>query len=265
MQDAQADGAGFARAETLVALAEVAGSDARAGMLAEACKECPRHYGAWIARAKSVAKSVELKKFQSELASSLAMHPAAYATVLNSVPVSLAAAGDGKRESSAASTCAAMAKGGADSGLSAWGSLLVLEQGARKIAAKSDGRAARAMVFGEASGDAKIDEAAAEKVFELMLDAAQAMDVAPSGSAHDAWRRVLRNAARGGVLQPAVREQAMRRLARGVEGLAAAKRLDDARWIADRIVEAAGEVRDAGGAPDEALKQRAAQLRQSLG
>ena len=265
MQDAQADRDGFARAEALVALAEIAGADARAGLLAEACRRCARHYGAWTARAKSVGKSAELRKFQSELSEALAMHPAAYATVLNSAPVSLAAAGDGKRECGAAAACAAMAKAGADGGLSGWGALLVLEQGARKLAGKSDGRAARAMVFGDAPGDAKIDEAAAGKIFELMLDASQAMDVSPSGSAHDAWRRVLRCAARGGVLQPTIREQAMRRLAKGIEGLAAAKRLDDARWIADRIVEATGEVRDAGGAPDEALKQRATAMRQSLG
>jgi hypothetical protein len=112
---------------------------------------------------------------------------------------------------------------------------------------------------GDAAPADKLPEAKAREVVDLVLASADALDVAPKGAAHDAWRQAMRRAVRGIVLSPSARESGLRDLERGIVLIARKNRLDDARWIADRIVESAKE------AADPELEERAARLRAALG
>ncbi|MFM7052103.1 MAG: hypothetical protein ACKOYN_08240, partial [Planctomycetota bacterium] len=255
MQDAQRDAKAFRAAETLLAAAAFADEDDRGALYAEACKACPPHYGAWKLRVAQVRKAQDAKRLPADMSEAFAAHPMAFASLftalLDSAPVA-------KPERVAATQLAAMAKGGADAGLVSYALMTVLERQARIAAGKGAERAASALVRGDAPGDGAISEERGMEIVEMALGAADLLDVAPAGPAHDAWLQAMRRAARGVVLQPAVRERGMKQIERGIAVLVRNNRAGDARWIADRIVEAAKETKDA------ALEQRAAALRSSL-
>jgi hypothetical protein len=256
MQDAQRDRRAFVEAEALLAAAEFADADDRTAIAAEACRRCPQHFAAWQMRIGRGARAQDEKRLPAEMAEAFAAHPAAFAQLFNA----LGDAGRGTRpERTAAPLIAAMAKSGADAGLAGWGFLTVLEPRAKAIAGAGADRAAVALVRGDDPGNAAIDGAKALEVVEMALAAADSLDVAPAGPAHECWRQAMRRISRGVVLQPAVRERGMKELGRGLAVLARKGRVDDARWIADRMVEAAKETKDA------AVESAATALRTSLG
>ncbi|MCE2881932.1 MAG: hypothetical protein LW636_06200 [Planctomycetaceae bacterium] len=256
MQDAQRDGEAFAQAEVLLAAAAFADDDDRGALFAEACKACPQHYGAWTRRVAQVKKAQDAKRMPAELAEAFAAHPMAFGALFTAL---LDAAPVAKPERVAAAQLAAMAKGGADAGLASYALMTVLERQSKGAAGKGAERAAAALVRGDAAGDATIDAEKGMAIVDMALEATDALDVAPNGPAHDAWLQAMKRISRGVMLQPAVRERGMKQIERGLAVLVKNNRAGDARWIADRIVEAAKETKDAG------LEQRAAALRSSLG
>jgi len=202
------------------------------------------------------ARAQDEKRLPAEMAEAFAAHPAAFAQLFNA----LGDSGRGTRpERTAAPLLAATAKSGADAGLAGWGFLMVLEPRAKAIAGAGADRAAVALVRGDDPGNAAIDGAKAMEVVEMALGAADLLDVAPAGPAHECWRQAMRRISRGVMLQPAVRERGMKDLGRGLAVLARKGRVDDARWIADRMVEAAKETKD------PAVESDANALRASLG
>ena len=124
---------------------------------------------------------------------------------------------------------------------------------------QKDLAAARALVQGGAPGNAKLDETKAREVAQLALSCADLLDVAPTGPAHDAWTQAVHRAVRGIVRQPAARASGLKDIEQGIAVLMKKDRAADARWLADRVVDAAKEAKD----PD--LESRAAALRNSLG
>jgi hypothetical protein len=275
MQDAQSDRADFARSEVLRFGAEFVGRSApdaadEAALLAEACDARGTNFGAWRARfermraaAKDV-KSGQWKQAVKEAASALARHPMAFAelvaiaepSLLPSKPTDKARAEYAK---DIAEAVAAMAKAGADATLADFAVRGVVIRQAEALAADAP-RAGRAVVLGEdAPADAKLAPGRAEDVIDLAFGAANAFDVAPDGPAHGAWQRQLGRIVSGGVRQPAAREATIRRVQSMVAALMKAKREGDARWLADRLVDAAKAVKDAD------LEAKAAQFRASLG
>ena len=121
-------------------------------------------------------------------------------------------------------------------------------------------RSARAIVLGEdPPSDEKLNAPRAADVVDLALGAANELDVVPDGSAHAAWQRQIGRVVAGFVRQPSAREHGLKRVEVMVAALMKAKREGDARWIADRVVEAAKATKDAD------LERQATAFRASLG
>ena len=260
MQQAQSNAKGFVAAELLLVAAEIADADDRAAIAAAACDACPQHYGAWLVRI-GASKAQDFKRMQKDLTAAFARNPAAFAELYNrTTPASGGGeSAETKRAHAAASAIAAMAKGGADAGLSSFALLVVLQESAARIAGGDGAAAARALVQGGAPGNAKLDETKAREVAQLALSCADLLDVAPTGPAHDAWTQAVHRAVRGIVRQPAARASGLKDIEQGIAVLMKKDRAADARWLADRVVDAAKEAKD----PD--LESRAAALRKSLG
>ncbi len=269
MQEAQSRRDEFVDAEVLLAAAAIAEADDRAAILAEACDACPQHYGAWMERFAAMragarpAKGSQWKAAVKDAAKALARHPVAFASLVAAAEGGLLPAKPtaGNRESlvkDVARSLAAMAQGGADGGLVAWALRDTLVRQCEALVPESRG-AARALAAGEDPGQSKIAERDASRLAKLCLSAALELDVAPSGPPHGAWRAAMRRVVDGVVRQPEAREDGLRAIQVVLGKLAAAKRVDDARWIADRIVEAAKAVKD------ERLEAQAAAVRASFG
>ncbi|MEY4534238.1 MAG: hypothetical protein RLZZ246_556, partial [Planctomycetota bacterium] len=95
-------------------------------------------------------------------------------------------------------------------------------------------------------------------VMDLCIDGAARLD-GNTGSRRAAWRQSMQRVVAGAVNQPVDRERSLARIESVVTGLSGDGRVDDARWIADRLVEACKALKDAG------LQAKATALRGSLG
>lgn len=274
MQDAQADRAGLVAAEALLGAAELGGEASWGTFASEACRSAPQHYGAWSMRL-SAARGAKTgkgardagKDLPKELAAAFARHPVAYARLANMLPTGPAPATDAeevRRARALAATIAGFARAGADAGLSSWALRTVLEESARRLSGAQDAGAALAFVRGEPAPAGAPKSDALGKVVGLAFEATDALDVAPQGSAHDAWKGALDRAVRGTAGLAEERDAGLRAIERRVAGLAGQSRLDDARWLADRLVEAVKAAKSAGRAVSE-LEPRATALRQGLG
>ncbi|MFM1823231.1 MAG: hypothetical protein RI967_1497 [Planctomycetota bacterium] len=269
MQDAQSRADRFVEAEVLLAAAAIADADDRAAILAEACDACPTHFGAWHARLAAMgatskpAKGAQWKAAIKDAGEALVRHPVAFAALVAQaepglLPAKPTAANRESLVRDAARALASMAKGGADAGLVAWALRDTLVRQCEALAPESR-QAARALAAGEDPGQATLPERDAERLAKLCLSAALELDVAPSGPPHGAWRNAMRRVVDGVVRQPAARKDGLRAIEVVVGKLMASNRADDARWIADRIVEAAKAVKD------PALEAQAAAFRGRLG
>ncbi len=275
MQSAQDDRAAFARSESLRFAAEFlignkADASDRAAVYAEACDARSTNYGAWVARLEAMraagreVKAAQWRDAMKRAASAFVRQPLAYATLMSiAEPFILPAKPTEKARTEyardVAATVAAMAKSGADATLV---DVAVRDVVVRQAEAIGDDtrRSARAIVLGEdPPGGEKLNAPRAADVVDLALGAANALDVAPDGSAHAAWQRQLGRIVSGFVRQPASREYGLKRVEVMIAALMKAKREGDARWIADRVVEAAKAVQDAD------LERQAIQFRASLG
>ena len=275
MQDAQGDRGDFAKSEILRFAAEFVARTApdaadEAAILAESCDARGTNYGAWRLRLERMqaagkdVKSAQWKEAVKDAAAAFARHPMAFAALVAiAEPALLPAKPTDKARveftKDIAEYVAAMAKAGADATLADFAVREVLVRQAEALAAES-GRAGRAIVLGEdPPGDAKLAPGRASDILELAFAAANAFDVAPNGPAHGAWQRQLGRIVSGGVRQPASRDATIRRVESMVTVLMKSKREGDARWLADRLVDAAKAVKD----PE--LESKAAQFRASLG
>ena len=256
MQEAQADARAFVAAETLLAAAELCKQDERGAIAAEACKLCPLHYGAWSMRI-AAAKPAEARKLGKPLAEDFARHPVAFAQLFNQLPA--AEGGEAKRARGAAATIASMANAGADAGLCSWAVQTVLDASVRRMVGGDSADAAAALVRGNAPGGARISDAKAREVVALAIECANQLDVAPEGPAHEAWKQAMNRLVRGVVFSPVAREDGLKDIQQGIGVLMRKNRANEARWIADRIVDAAKEAKDGP------LETRAVELRNTLG
>ena len=279
MQDAQDDRGDFAKSEVLRFAAEFIATATpdpaddpadEAAILAESCDARGTNYGAWRLRVERMkaagkdVKSAQWKEAVKDAAAAFARHPMAFAAIVAKAEPSLLPAKptDKSRVEFAkdiAAYVAAMAKAGADATLADFAVRGVLERQAEALAAES-GRAGRAIVLGEdPPGGGKLAPGRAADILELAFAAANAFDVAPDGPAHSAWQRQLGRIVSGGVRQPASRDATIRRVESMVTVLMKSKREGDARWLADRLVDAAKAIKD----PE--LEAKASQFRASLG
>ena len=275
MQSAQEDRVAFARSEMLRCAGDfLAGTKAdagdRAAVYGEACDERATNYGAWRARldamraAERDVKTAQWRDAMKRASAAFVRQPMAYATLVAiAEPALLPAKPTDKARTEyargVAANIAAMAKAGADATLADFAVREVVVRQAEAIGDESK-RSARAIVLGEdpPAGE-KLNAPRAADVVDLALGAANELDVAPDGSAHAAWQRQIGRVVAGFVRQPSAREHGLKRVEVMVAALMKAKREGDARWIADRVVEAAKATKDAD------LERQATAFRASLG
>ncbi len=282
MQLAQSEPAHFAESEVLRSCAELVGEGAKDAVLAKATDACGANFAAWQERIAAMnamgvsTSATEWKSAFKKAANALHAQPRAYASLLAAAEKQFLAdkptvKARAEFACDAASVLADMARAGADGTLLSWALRDVLVQQAEALAKQSESdaksaktlesavKAARALVTGDDAHDAVLSEGLAIRVIEMTLRAANAFDLAPSGSAHDVWTRSLRSAISGMSWQPSIREAGLRRVQTGIETLMASKRDADARWFADRIVESAKATKDAE------FEAKAVAFRASLG
>lgn len=267
MQAAQSNGAGFAAAERLRAVAPLAAPAVRADILAAACRVAPLDYAAWTDRAAALATAkAPLPQWQAAAtgaATAYARHPMAYAAVLNRLEPGLLPSGttSAARQAfvvNAAKTLAGMARGGALPDLVAGGLRSILQHHAGRLASGFGDQVAR-ILAGEPASGSRMSSTAARAIVPLFTAAVDALDVATSGPAYSAWRIAAERTSRGLVLEPGTRVEAIAPLTASVRRLQAAKRLADARWLADVLVDAASKT------GDSTAHQTLRNLRTSLG
>jgi hypothetical protein len=267
-QGALRDQAGYAAAERLrwvAPLATTAG--ARAEILAAACKANPLDYAAWVDRCAALAAAKAapalLTTVEAEAATAFTKNPTAYVTLLNAMEPGLVAstATVATRQQFTLQTMArlaSMGRGGADATLVAGALRSVLQYQAGKVAPGFNDHVYR-ILAGETASGMVVSATAAKNLVPLFTAATDALDVATSGAAYSAWRIAAERTARGLILQPGTRAGGMQLLTATVRRLQAAKRIGDARWLADVMVAAA---RTSG---DAATLRSAQALRTSLG
>jgi len=269
MQDAQRDHGRFVTAEALLAAAALCGESSWSAFAAEACKACPQHYAAWnlrllAARGPKAGKAPRdaARELPKELAAAFARHPVAYAQLANMLPLPPGGgtnSDEERRLRACAEAIAGFARGGADAGLCSWAMRVILEESARRLLENAEESAGLALVRGDAAPAQSGRIAEVRMLMGLALESTDLLDTAPDGPAHDAWKGALARLVRGIALSPELREAGMREIDRRIAGLAGQGRVDHARWLADRVVDAAKESKDA------AFESRAAALRKGLG
>ncbi|MFM7808213.1 MAG: hypothetical protein ACKPEA_09860, partial [Planctomycetota bacterium] len=269
MQSAQANASAYLDAQTLLDATTIAwGKPADdLAVLAEATERCPLHLAAWRARVALIVQSKQstslAKKALKEAAVALATQPLAYAEIALVLQPMLAA----DAASSSARTwflsriddMATMAASCADATLCSMATTSLLERACTAMTAKG-AAAARAIVRGDAApgGTPTITASEVKSIAELCSDGINRLD-GPGGSRHAAWRQAMQRLVAGLVAQPVERDRSLGRIELQVTGLAASNRADDARWLADRLVDACKATKDAD------LEAKAATLRRSLG
>ncbi len=253
MQQAQ-DSGGWREAEALRACASFAVGNARTAILAEACAKCPQDFAAWQERVAEMGKdsmgntSAQWKDLMKQMASGLAKHPMAFGALLATAEPALvqANATPSARKSFAtkyARVLAVMASNGADAGLISYAhrNLLVME--AEAIAPK-DKQAARALVSGMDAKSAVLSPELASDIIDMALASTNALDVAPTGSAHSAWSAAMQRLISGIAWQPPLRKDGLRRVQRIIASLMKSNRAADGRGLADFMVQAAKATQD---------------------
>ncbi len=300
MQDAQRDLPNFAQSESVRHAAAFADPDDRAGVFAEACELSPCNFAAWAARftalatptttknAKSVrsTKPAAWKDALADAAKALARQPLAFDVLVRVAEPALLPTGPSAKTSAklraqhaegVARTALAMLASGADLGLA---DALVRNATVRQarelgVTAVPTGAtsecAARQQAFarGEmpAAGAALCGGKSVSDALELGFGVVGVLDVAKDGAAHELWRRSVARVGRGAVLCEEFREMGLRRIESMIAALGRAGRADDARWLADRLVEAAKQLKEALPTDTRAaeLEAKLAAFRASLG
>ncbi len=269
MQAAQANARAYLDAQTLLDATTIAwGKPADdLAVLAEATERCPLHLAAWRARAALIVQSKQstslAKKALKEAAVALATQPMAYAEI--ALALHPLAAPDAAATSARTWFLArideivTMAAGGADATLCSMAVTTMLDRAATSMTAKG-AAAARSIVRGDAApgGAPTITASEVKSIAELCTDGINRLD-GPGGSRHAAWRQAMQRLVAGLVAQPVERDRSLARIESQVSGLASSNRADDARWLADRLVDACTATKDAD------LEAKATALRASLG
>lgn len=273
MQQAQEGFDGFAASERLRAAALIVKSAAsstetsrvQAAILARACVSSPHNMTAWQERIALMqgANRSEWVALQKQLAVAFASHPNAYGELLASIEPSILGTDPSTAEriewiESSVRQLSAMVANGGDS-YSAGCAVTEIVARAGRAMCPNAADAANAMARGEDGRKLAIDFVIGERMSALCIAACDAADAGPSGTAHDMWTQLMGRLIRGVILQPTVREVCVRRLEAACSSLMNQHRENDARWIADRIIEASK------AAEDPALEGKAVQLRTSLG
>jgi chitin-binding protein len=269
MQAAQAKPDAYLDAQTLLEATTIAwGKPADdLAVLTEATGRCPMHMAAWRARAALIVQSKQpasaAKKALKDAASALSTQPLAYAELALMLQPVIAADAD---STSARSWFLAriddiviMAAAGADSTLCSMAATSLLERACSAMTAKG-AASARAILRGDAApgGAPTITSSEVKAIAEFSSDGINRLD-GPGGSRHAAWRQAIQRLVTGLVAQPVERDRSLARFEAQVAGLASANRTDDARWLADRLVDACKATKDAD------LEAKATALRASLG
>jgi hypothetical protein len=269
MQAAQANASAYLDAQTLLDATTIAwGKPADdLAVLAEATERCPLHLAAWRSRVALIVQSKQstslAKKALKEAAVALATQPMAYAEIALVLQPMLAA--DAASSSARAwflsriDDTATMAASGTDATLCSMATTSLLERACTAMTARG-AAAARAIVRGDAApgGSPTITASEVKSIAELCSDGINRLN-GPGGSRHAAWRQAMQRMVAGLVAQPVERDRSLGRIEAQVTGLAASNRADDARWLADRLVDGCKATKDAE------LEAKAVALRRSLG
>lgn len=267
MQAVQKNPERFVAAERLRAVAALADQNERADILAAACRACPLDFAAWLDRAAAMraaaAKPADWKTAAKEAAGGFSDHPAAYAVLLASMDDGLmpqtATPAERRRFAVAtAGTLSRMAASGADPSLIADGLRTTLIVQGRAVAPGQDNQIYR-IIFAEPAAGEPIKPEDSKEIVSMFVAAVDALDADKNGPARAAWRTAAERTARGLIFQPGTRDNALTALQATVRRLQNAKRIDDARWLADRLMDA---LKQAG---DAASLETATDLRKSLG
>jgi len=269
MQAAQANAGAYLDAQTLLDATTIAWGKPADDLaaLTEATERCPLHMAAWRARVALIVQSKRstslAKKALKEAAVALVTQPMAYAEIALVLQPMLAA----DTASSSARTwflarvdeIVTMSASGADATLCSMATTNLLERACMAMTAKG-AAAARAIVRGDAApgGTPTITASEVKSIAELCTDGINRLD-GPGGSRHAAWRQAMQRVVAGLVAQPVERDRSLGRIEAQVTGLAASNRADDARWLADRLVDGCKATKDAE------LEAKAVALRRALG
>ncbi|MBM4110936.1 MAG: hypothetical protein FJ254_06210 [Phycisphaerae bacterium] len=269
MQAAQAKPDAYLDAQTLLEASRIAWgkpSDDLA-VLTEATKRCPLHMGAWRARVDLIVKSKlstsVAKKALKDAAASLAPQPLAYSEIaLVLQPVIVADAGSTSARTwtlARLDEIATMAEAGADATVCSSAATAILERTATAMTDKG-AAAARAIVRGDAApgGTPTITASEVKSIADFCMDGINRLD-GSIGTRHGTWKQALHRLVDGLISQSVERDRSLARFETQIQGLAASNRVGDARWLADRLVDACKATKDAD------LEAKATALRASLG
>ena len=243
-QAAQKDLGAFLDAELLLATATVQTSAAAESQLAAARRRCPVHFGVWAGSVLLLqVRAASKQDWEEELAAAakaLSAFPLAYDVLLaKAEPFVLGkhAAVEARREHvlAASRVLTAMASQGAD---------------ARSIGVAVSNVLARQCATPEVAPEAGI---------ELGLSVAALLEAKPKEPLFAAWRAALEELVELTFHASESRAIAFGKLGQLCDRLHEQKRDRDARWLADRMVNACKQAKDA------VLEQKAAELRKALG
>ena len=264
MSDAQQVRAAFVDAECLRIAAELAKSDVRDDVLEIACKRSPLDFGAWQDRWTALADARPAKwrtaikqaaeAFASEPIAFVQLSIAAAPKILGAKPT---ASENEKYFEQMTDQLVAMAPNCSESSLVTGALMVMLVRESQRIAPNAK-TAAKDIVEGTKPDKATIDIQTAHNIVKLCEQACLNFEALNETPEEKVWRSSFRRMLRGAMRQPASRDAGVKWARETIERLAKSKRENDARWLADRLVENAKETGDAE------LQADATKLRQSL-
>ncbi len=264
MSDAQQDRDGFVNAECLRIAAECARIDVRNDLLAQACKRSPLDFGAWQDRwdALADARPPIWRSALDQSAEALADEPIAFVQLSIAAKAKILGAKPTVFESEKffgqmTDHLIAMSPKCSEHSLVTGALMILLVRESERIAQNAKA-AARHMIEGTQPETSKIDEKSAKKVVDLCERTCLKFEAVDETPEEKVWRSSFRRMLRGAMLQPSSREASVKWARSTIERLAKSMRENDARWLADRLVENANESGDAK------MQADATKLRQSL-
>ena len=264
MSDAQQDRDAFVDAECLRIAAECSQIDARNDLLAKACKRSPLDFGAWQDRwnALADARPPIWRAALDQSAEALATEPIAFvqlsmaaeAKILGAKPTANAYK---KYFEQMTDELVAMSPKCSEHSLVTGALLILLVRESERIAPGAK-TAARHIVEGTRPETSEIDAQSAQKVVDLCAQTCLKFEALNETPEEKIWRSSFKRMLYGAMLQSTSRDASVKWARQTIDRLAKSKRENDARWLADRLVDNAKESGDAE------MQADAIKLRQSL-
>ena len=264
MSDAQQDRAAFVDAECLRIATEMTPIVARMAVLEQACMRSPMDFGAWQDRWTALAdsSSATWSAAVDHSAAALATEPIAFVQLSIAAAPKILGAKPTPIENERyfgqmTDHLVEMAPKCSESSLVTGALMVMLVRESERIAPKAKA-AARDIVEGTKPDKSTIDTQTAQSVVDLCNQTCLKLEALNETPEEKVWRSSFKRMLHGAILQPSSRDAGVKWAREAVDRLAKAKRLNDARWLADRLVE---NTKESG---DIDLNASAVTLRKSL-